>query len=64
MPVDLTVSFADGSTKKIHQSIAVWEKGNRTVTVKFTGAKKISKIELGSIHSPDINKKNNVWKSK
>jgi len=64
VPVDLTISFADGSTKKIHQSVAVWEKGNKTVTVKFTGAKKISKIDLGSIHSPDADKKNNTWQSK
>jgi len=34
------------------------------MTVKFTDAKKISKIELGSVHVPDADKKNNVWLSK
>jgi hypothetical protein len=64
VPVDLTISFTDGSTKKIHQSMAIWEKGNKTTTLKFSGAKKISKIELGSVHSPDADKKNNTWQSK
>ncbi len=64
VPVDLTISFADGSTKKIHQTITVWEKGNKTTTIKFTSTKKIIKAELGSSHVPDVNKKNNTWEIK
>jgi hypothetical protein len=64
VPIDLTITFTDGSTKKIHQSIAAWQKGNKTTTIKFTGTKKITKIELGSVHVPDSNKKNNIWKAK
>jgi hypothetical protein len=64
VPVDITITFADGSTKKIHQTIAVWEKGNKTTTVKFTDTKKIKTVELGSVHVPDSNKKNNVWEAK
>jgi hypothetical protein len=64
LPVDLTIDFADGSTKKIHQTIAVWEKGNKTTTVKFTETKKLKRVELGSVHVPDSNKKNNVWEAK
>jgi aminopeptidase N len=64
VPIDLTVTFADGSTKEVHQSIVVWEKGNKTITIKFTTDKKIKKIKLGSIHVPDANKKDNEWQSK
>ena len=64
VPVDLTIIFKDGSTKKIHQSIAAWEKGNTKTTIRFTETKKLSRIELGSVHVPDANKKNNTWSSK
>ncbi|MFI5186334.1 MAG: M1 family metallopeptidase [Chitinophagales bacterium] len=64
VPIDLTISFADGSTKNIHQSIAAWEKGNKLFTVKFNETKKITKVELGSVHTPDSNKKNNTWPAK
>lgn len=64
VPVDLTVRFTDGTVKNFHQTIAVWEKGNKTTTIKFTDTKKISRIELGSVHIPDSRKKNNVWEKK
>lgn len=64
VPVDATVTFSDGSTKHFHQSIAVWEKGNKTTTIKFTESKKIVKVELGDIHTPDSNKKNDTWSAK
>ncbi|HQW84766.1 MAG TPA: M1 family metallopeptidase [Ferruginibacter sp.] len=59
VPVDLTVTYQDGSIQKFHQSIAVWEKGNKTSIVNFNASKKIKNIKLGSSHVPDINKKDN-----
>jgi len=64
VPVDLTVSFAGGSTKKLHQTIGIWEKGNKTITIRFSDTKKIKTVELGSVHVPDANKNNNVWRAK
>jgi Peptidase family M1 domain len=64
VPVDLAVTFDDGSTKTFHQSIVVWEKGNKTNVIKFTSGKKVVKIVLGAVHTPDSNKKNNVWPPK
>lgn len=64
VPVDAAITFADGSTQKIHRSIAVWEKGNNKVTLSFTSAKKITKVELGSLYVPDTNKEDNVWQAK
>ncbi len=64
VPVDLTITFSDGSIKKIHRTIAVWEKENKTTTIQFTEAKKISRVELGSAHIPDTDKKNNTWQAK
>jgi aminopeptidase N len=64
VPVDVTVNFADGSTKKFHQTIAVWERGNKITVIKFPETKNVKKVELGSVHVPDANKKNNVWEAK
>ena len=64
VPIDLTITFAGGSTKKIHQSIAVWERGNKSTTIKFSDPKKITSIELGNVHTPDADKRNNTWQVK
>lgn len=60
VPVDITVTYADGSTKKVHRSIAVWEKGNISVVVPLP-AGKIKSLSLGSVHTPDTDKRNNSW---
>lgn len=60
VPVDITVTYSDGSTKKVHRSIAVWEKGNTSVIVQLP-AGKIKSLSLGDVHTPDTDKKDNVW---
>jgi aminopeptidase N len=64
VPVDLTIILSDGSTEKIHRSIAVWEKGNKSIVLTATSAKVIKKITLGSTYVPDKNKTDNVWEAK
>jgi len=61
VPIDLLVTYADGSTEKIHRSIAVWEKGNKTVLVTTASVKAIKKVEMGSTYNADRDMKNNVW---
>jgi len=61
VPVDLIIYYADGTTEKIHRSIAVWEKGAASTVLSFTAAKKITKLELKDPHTPDSNRKDNVW---
>jgi hypothetical protein len=64
VPVDASITFADGSKQFIHRSIAVWEKGNTTVQLNFTSAKKIIKVELNGFYVPDFNRMDNVWEEK
>ncbi|GAB2830560.1 M1 family metallopeptidase [Ferruginibacter profundus] len=64
VPVDITVTYSDGSTEKIHRSIAVWEKGNTSVSVNVTTSKKIKMVKLGSTYVPDVNKADNVYEVK
>jgi hypothetical protein len=61
VPVDLTVTFGDGSTEKIHRTIAVWQSGTRTVTVPVAGRKAISKVTLGGLYVPDSYPADNTW---
>lgn len=63
IPVNLTISYTDGTTELIHKSIAVWCTGNKTTKVNFTAKKAVKKIVLGTTYDPDSNKKDNVWVS-
>jgi hypothetical protein len=63
VPVDVRITFADGTLQQLHRSIAVWEKGNSRLILNITTPKKIKKIELGSLYVPDTNKEDNVWQS-
>lgn len=63
VPVDVTITYLDGSKQKIHRSIAVWEKNNKTVILNFISPKQIQKIELGSLYIADVNKIDNLWEA-
>ncbi|MGF6848673.1 hypothetical protein QFZ51_003908 [Chitinophaga sp. W3I9] len=64
VPVDVTLFFDDNSTMKLHRSIAVWEKGNKTTLLPFSSLKKIKKVTLGSTWTADINKRDNTYEIK
>lgn len=63
VPVDLTITFADGSTQQAHRSVAVWETA-RTVTVNIPGDKAVKQVKLGSTLVPDSYPQDNVWTGK
>lgn len=64
LPIDLTLTFADGSTEKVHHTIGVWESGNSTYTTVFKTTKQLSKVVMGSSHVPDKNKSDNTFEVK
>jgi len=64
LPIDVTITFADGTSEKIHNSIVAWKNGNKTVVLTAKGNKKIKKVTLGSTYIPDSNKKDNVFEVK
>jgi hypothetical protein len=61
VPVDLTVEFEDGSMKKVHRSVGVWEKGNAETVVPVGSEKVIKRVKLGSTYVPDSFPADNVW---
>ena len=64
VPIDLSITLADGSVQQIHRSIAVWEKGNKTVLITTAFNKPIKKIVMGSTYVADRDKHNNIWEAK
>ena len=59
LPVDITVTFEDGSSKKVYKKADVWKNNNANIAVEFDNSKKIKSIELGNPEIPDIYKDNN-----
>ena len=64
VPVDLTITFADNSTQKIHRTIGVWETGATSVTVPVPTKQQLKRVALGSTLVPDSFPKDNVWEGK
>ncbi|WP_316737299.1 M1 family metallopeptidase [Pedobacter aquatilis] len=61
LPIDLTLSFEDGSVEKNHSTIAVWEKGNNLTTINIKATKKLNKVVMGNPHTPDKVKSDNSF---
>lgn len=64
VPIDIKLTFTDGSSSVVHRSVAVWERGNKTITINLPAKKKIRKAELTGIYNVDSNKSNNVFTMK
>jgi Peptidase family M1 domain len=60
VPIDLTITFADGTTRKIHRSVGVWEQENKTAAIPVPSDKSIRKVTLGSTYTPDSYPVDNV----
>lgn len=61
LPIDLLLTFTDGSKEKVHQSIGVWEKGNTSIVVDIPTGKSLKRVFLGDVHTPDKNKNDNIF---
>ena len=64
MPVDLTVTYTDGTVEKLHNSIGVWQRGDQQITMPVITPKNIRKIKLGSMYVPDKNPADNIFEIK
>jgi hypothetical protein len=63
VPVNLTLTFADNTTQKVHRSIAVWESAT-SVTVPVATKQPLKHVTLGSTLVPDSYPADNVWEGK
>lgn len=61
VPIDLTITFADGTTAQLYRPISVWADGATRVVVPVPGTKAIKAVKLGSLYVADTNPHDNVW---
>ena len=61
VPVDITITYTDKSTEKIHRTVAVWQSGSTRLAVPVAGRRTIASVTLGSLYVPDSNPNDNVW---
>ena len=64
VPVDLTITFANNATQKVHRSIGVWETGATSVTIPIPTMQPVKRVTLGSTLVPDSFPADNVWEEK
>ena len=64
VPVDLELTYADGSRTTVHRSVAVWENCDKTITISVPANKKLVKAALTGIYNVDSNKADNVFEVK
>jgi hypothetical protein len=64
-PVNVVVTYADGSTEKFHQSPAIWEKGQKLATVNIATKKEVASIKLdgGIFMDADVSNNSNALKA-
>jgi aminopeptidase N len=64
LPIDLDIEFVDANiSRKEHRNVGVWESGNSTVAITIPADKTISRISLGSLYIPDVNKDDNIYRN-
>ena len=62
-PVDLMISYTDGTSDTLHQTPAIWESNIHETTIKVATKKKISSISIDGGIFVDADRKNNIWKA-
>ncbi len=60
-PVDLTLTYADGSTRTLHQSPAIWQANQQRATVVVPGGKALRSVALDGGIWVDADTTNNTW---
>ncbi|WP_420147699.1 M1 family metallopeptidase [Spirosoma sp.] len=63
-PVDLVVTFMDGTKETFHQTPAIWQANQKQATIKLPTKKKVQSIALEGGIFMDADERNNIWKAK
>lgn len=59
LPVNLTITYNDETTKIISKNANIWEEGNTQYIIELENFKNIKKLELDTENVPDIDPSNN-----
>ena len=60
-PFDIVVSYADGTSKKYHQTSMAWQANQKQITITIPEKKPVKSILLDGGIYMDANEKDNVW---
>lgn len=63
-PVDLVLTFADGTSQTVHETIAVWMRDQRSATVTLPTSKPLRAVRLSGGIWMDANASNDVWSAR
>lgn len=61
LPIDLNITYRDGSVEKKHQSIGIWAQGEKSVKMEIKTTKIIKQVTMNDPHTPDQNKNDNSF---
>ncbi|HTJ47821.1 MAG TPA: M1 family metallopeptidase [Cyclobacteriaceae bacterium] len=63
-PVNIVVTYADGSTENFHQTPAIWQANQKQAKVALTTKKEIKSLKLDGNIWMDADESNNTWEKK
>jgi hypothetical protein len=63
-PVDVIVTYQDGTSEKFHQAPGIWEKNQKQALVNISTKKPVQSISLDGGIYMDADESNNIWKAK
>jgi hypothetical protein len=64
VPIDLILTFENGSKKEIYKTPVVWKNGNEKLELKIKTSSPPIKVELSTKFIPDVDKSHNLWEAK
>jgi hypothetical protein len=64
LPIDLILTWSDGSAEKLHRSIDIWEKADSIIVLPVNTEKILKNALLGNIYIPDKNSADNYFEVK
>jgi len=63
-PVDLVITYTDGTTNTLHQTPAIWKNSQKETKVTIPGKKTVKSVVLDGGIFMDANEADNKWESK
>lgn len=63
VPVDLIITYRDGSTQRLHRDISVWKDGNKKIELRFKPTGKVTNLTLGGTYNVDSDHSNNTFRA-
>lgn len=64
VPFDLVLTYSDGTTGKVHQTPAVWERNQKHATISLKNNKTIKSVKIDGGIFMDADESNNTWTAK